>query len=196
MLIGNARAKRQPTQVVEINGRRGHGCYRGDIRCPHPGISVKTTLVTDCGGRKERDRQNRRGNAHRDFRNDELGSVFRLARFPTDVRGPCVGQRLCGKHLTCPYPTPHLERGADAGARIRRVYRMSKQRTRPRTGQKNDSTSSPTESMKVTSIRSTTSLIPSRQRVMSVRVFSASSPVKSAFRLEAQTVHGVVYLDA
>src|SRR5271157_3395479 len=56
-----------------------------------------------------------------------LAGVFRLPRFPADVRGPCFGDRLCGKRLTCSYPMPHLEQGADAGARMRRVYRMSGQ---------------------------------------------------------------------
>jgi hypothetical protein len=39
ILIGNARAKRKLTQVVEISGVRGQGCYPGDRRCPHPGTS-------------------------------------------------------------------------------------------------------------------------------------------------------------
>jgi hypothetical protein len=38
LLMGNARAKRISTQVVENSGGEGNGCYRGDIRRPHPGI--------------------------------------------------------------------------------------------------------------------------------------------------------------
>ena len=50
MLIGNARAKKKPTQVVEINGERRRACCTDDRRRPHPGI-------TDFLSKGEADRQ-------------------------------------------------------------------------------------------------------------------------------------------
>lgn len=49
MLVGNARAKATPGEVIEISGRKGGGYPRKDRPCPHPGSCsyfwVATKLV-------------------------------------------------------------------------------------------------------------------------------------------------------
>src|SRR5271166_3665956 len=67
---------------------------------------------------KDESDDRRRGGTQRDWcretQNETVGGHivvpgrFRLPRFPADVRAPCGGDRLCGKRLTCSYPTPHL----------------------------------------------------------------------------------------
>src|SRR5271165_1834128 len=137
--MGNAGAKPTLTQVIEISGEDVAGVIQSTIVARMQ--ALPDFLSEDAADTRRRSgklwdgcRENtgrNRGKSHRAW-----PGVFRLPRFPADVRGPCVDERLCGKRLTCPYPMPHLEQDAGAGARIRRVYRRLKQRTPHRTGQK------------------------------------------------------------
>src|SRR5215470_17406386 len=99
----NARAKRTPTQVVEISGEEVAGVMEAaDVARIR---AFRDFLSEDEADDRLRRQGNSgtdeiaRGNSHRDSRNDVLASVFRLSRFPTDVRGPCAGDRLCGNRL-------------------------------------------------------------------------------------------------
>src|SRR5208282_71334 len=131
--------KLRPHKLLRAVGKRSRVLSRRQTlpACGHSRTSsVRTKLIIDGGAGNNGTDAAKTQNETVESHIRAWPGVFRLPRFPADVRGPCVGDRLCGKRLTCPYPMPPLEQGADAGARIRRVYRMLMQRTPPRTGKK------------------------------------------------------------
>jgi hypothetical protein len=105
-----ALAKRTPPEVVETSGEEIAGVMQAtDVARIRAFRDFLSEDEAEDGVRRQENSgtdEIARRNSHRDSRNNVLVSVFRLSRFPTDVRGPCVGDHLCGNRLTSSHPMP------------------------------------------------------------------------------------------